>query len=334
MAVSLHTHLLNLFIEKGGFFNKDLIIKKNVNKGFGIFAKNDISPDTILIDVPHNLLIPVNEIKNITQSRNSFQQVFFETVTSNNDYFNYHPLMSNDFELNIINNVLKKNVNLNKNFLIKHKIFSHLAEEKKKIELLSFTRAIFIKEHNKKFFMPIMDFVNYHYKGLRYSVGKNNNIYLKSIKHIKQNEEVLINYTQSTDAISFFFEQGFIDNSFNSFKIKKNELKIKIKTISTFNEKYFSKENDIYTFKEDILFDENTYSQSLLKFLEIFPLNERQKMMVKILTMYKCSISTNSIDKSLEKDSEIIKKFFMSVELYTNIIDNYLELVTKKNEKN
>ena len=41
--------------------------------------------------------------------------------------------MSNDFELNIINNVLKKNVSLNKNFLIKHKIFSHLAEEKKEL---------------------------------------------------------------------------------------------------------------------------------------------------------------------------------------------------------
>jgi hypothetical protein len=177
--------------------------------------------------------------------------------------------------------------------------------------------------------MPIMDFVNYHYKGLRYSAGKNGNIYLESTKYIKQNEEVLINYTQSTDAISFFFEQGFIDNSFNSFKIKKNELKIKLKTISTFNKKYFSKENDIYTFKEDISFDENTYSQNIVKFLEIFSLKERQGMMIKILEMYKNSISINPIDKSHEKDSEIIKKFFMSVELYRNIIDNYLKLVTK-----
>ena len=179
-----------------------------------------------------------------------------------------------------------------------------------------------------------MDFVNYHYEGLKYSAGKDGNIYLKSTKHIKQNEEVLINYARSTDAISFFFEQGFIDNSYNSFKIKKNELKIKLKTISTFNKKYFSKENDIYTFKDDISFDENTYSQNIIKFLEIFPLEERQQMMVKILTMYKNSISINPTDKNLEKDSEIIKKFFMSVELYKNIIDNYLELVTKKNEKN
>lgn len=327
--MSLQEHLLKLFIEKGGFFNKDLAIKRDIKKGFGVFATNDIPPGTTLIDVPFNLLIPVNEVKDITKSRNSFEQVFFEAVASNHDYFNYHPLMSNSFELNVINNVLKKNENLNKNFLIKHKIFNYLAEEKKKVELLSYTRAIFIKEHNKKFFMPIMDFVNYHYKGLRYSAGKNGNIYLKSTKYIKQNEEILINYTQSTDAISFFFEQGFIDNSFNSFKIKKNELKIKLKTISTFNKKYFSKENDIYTFKEDISFDENTYSQNIVKFLEIFPLKERQGMMIKILAMYKSSISINPIDKSLEKDSEIIKKFFMSVELYRNIIDNYLELVTK-----
>ena len=332
--MNLQGHLLKLFIEKGGLFNKDLILKKDIKKGFGVFATNDIPPGTTLIDVPFDLLIPVNEVKDITKSRNSFEQVFFETVASNHDYFNYHPLMSNSFELNVINNVLKKNENLNKNFLIKHKIFNYLAEEKKKVELLSYTRAIFIKEHNKKFFMPIMDFVNYHYEGLRYSAGKNGNIYLKSTKYIKRDEEVLINYTQSTDAISFFFEQGFIDNSFNSFKIKKNELKLKLKTISTFNKKYFSKENDIYAFKEDISFDENTYSQNIVKFLEIFPLKERQEMMIKILGMYKSSILINPVDKSLEKDSEIIKKFFMSVELYRNIIDNYLELVTKKNEKN
>ena len=99
---------------------------------FGVFATNDIPPGTTLIDVPFNLLIPVNEVKDITKSRNSFEQVFFETVASNYDYFNYHPLMSNSFELNVINNVLKKNENLNKNFLIKHKIFNYLAEEKKK----------------------------------------------------------------------------------------------------------------------------------------------------------------------------------------------------------
>ena len=33
--------------------------------------------------------------------------------------------------------------------------------------------------------------------------------------------------------------------------------------------------------QEDISFDENTYSQNIIKFLEIFPLKERQEMMVK-----------------------------------------------------
>ena len=47
----------------------------------------------------------------------------------------------------------------------------------------------------------------------------------------------------------------------------------------------FSKENDMYTFKEDILFDENTYSQSLLKFLEIFKIKNKV-LIFKIFNYY------------------------------------------------
>ena len=238
--------------------------------------------------------------------------------------------MSNNIELKIINNVLKNNINLNKNFLIKHKIFSHLAEEKKRIELLSYTRAIFFEGYNKKFFMPVMDFVNYHYDGLNYSTSNNGNVYLKSTKHIKKNEEILINYTEAIDAISFFFAHGFVDNSYNSFKIKKNELNLKLNSISTFNKKYFSKENSIYTFKEDILFHKNSFSSNINQFLEIFPLKERNEMLNKILKMYKNSILIDVKDYNFAKDSIILKNFFKSVELYKNIIDNYLKLIVRK----
>ena len=334
MKINLHEDLLNLFKKQGGYLNKNLIIKKDVEKGFGIISDGDILPDTLLIDVPHNLLIPVKELKSLTNFKNTFEEIFFETIISGSESLNNHPLISNNFELKIINDVLKNNVNLNKNFLIKHKVFNYLAEEKKKIELLSYTRAIFIEGYNKKFFMPIMDFINYHFEGLNFSTGKNGNVYLKSTKHIKKNEEILINYAQSTDAISFFFEQGFTDKSFNSFKIKKNELRLKLNNISTFNKKYFSKDNDIYTFKEDILFNKNNISQNISSFLEIFQPKDKQEMLMKILKMYKNSISMNLEDQNIGKDSIILKKFFKSVELYTNIIDNYLELIAKKNEKN
>jgi len=209
-------------------------------------------------------------------------------------------------------------------------VFNNLSIEKKKIELLSLTRAIFIEGYNQKFFMPIMDFVNYHHEGLSYSNSKDGNVYLKSTKHIKKNQEILINYADATDAVTFFLGHGFVDNSYNAFKIKKNELNLKLNTISTFNEKYFSKENDIYTFKEDIIFNKNRFSLNIQQFLEIFPLNQRKEMLKKILKTYKNSISIDVEDYNLTKDSIILKNFFKSVELYTKIIDSYLELIERK----
>ena len=325
-----HENFLDLFVEQGGFINENLIIKFDDEKGFSVFSKDNIPPDSILIDVPHNLLIPVNKVDDITKFRNTFKQKYFETIISNDEQLRYHPLLSNNFELKIINKVLRNNENLNKDFSKKHKEFSHLTIERKKIELLSLTRAIFIGGYNTKFFMPMMDFVNYHNEGLNYSTSKDGNIYLKSTKNIKKNEEILINYTDATDAISFFLGHGFVDDSYNSFKIKKNELNLKLNTISTFNKKYFSKENNIYTFKEDIVFNKNRFSLNVQQFLEIFPLNQRKEMLKKILKTYKNSISIDVEDYNLVKDSIILKNFFKSVELYINIIDNYLKLIAKK----
>ena len=325
-----HEDLSNLFIEQGGFLNKNLIIKYDNEKGFGVFCVDDIPPNTLLIDVPHNLLIPVNKVDDIKMFRNKFKQKYFETIANNNEHLGYHPLLSNNFELKIINKVLKNNENLNKDFSKKYKMFNDLSIEKKKIELLSLTRAIFIEGYNQKFFMPIMDFVNYHHEGLSYSNSKDGNVYLKSTKHIKKNQEILINYADATDAVTFFLGHGFVDNSYNAFKIKKNELNLKLNTISTFNEKYFSKENDIYTFKEDIIFNKNRFSLNIQQFLEIFPLNQRKEMLKKILKTYKNSISIDVEDYNLTKDSIILKNFFKSVELYTKIIDSYLELIERK----
>ena len=325
-----HENFLDSFVDQGGFINENLIIKYDDEKGFGVFSKDNIPPDSLLIDVPHNLLISVNKVDDITKFRNTFKQKYFEIITDNNEHFRYHPLMSNNFELKIINKVLRNNENLNKDFSKKYKVFNDLSIEKKKIELLSLTRAIFIEGYDQKFFMPIMDFVNYHHEGLSYSNSKDGNVYLKSTKHIKKNQEILINYADATDAVTFFLGHGFVDNSYDSFKIKKNELNLKLNTISTFNEKYFSKQNDMYTFKEDIVFNKNRFSLNVQQFLEIFPLNQRKEMLKKILKTYKNLISIDIEDHNLAKDSIILKNFFKSVELYTKIIDNYLELIEKK----
>ena len=334
MEENLQEDLLNLFKKKGGFLNKNLIIKKDSINGFSVVATNDINPNEDLINVPHNLLIPVNEVKNLKNFKNEFEEVFFKTLIKNSGYLDYHPLNSNKFELEKIISVIRNNENLSKNFLIKFEKFNSFEDENKKIELLSSTRAIRLKKYNKKFFMPIMDFVNYKYSGLTYMMGDKGNVYLNSDKIIKKDQEIFVNYTPSIqEAISFYFEHGFVDKSFNSFKIKKNELKLNLNNISTFNKSYFSKDKNIYTFTENVDLENNNFSKNFIKLLEIFPKNQRYIMAKKILNMYKNLISFQK-DGDYMKNSIILMNFYKSVELYVNIIDNYLQLITKSYEKN
>ena len=49
--------------------------------------------------------------------------------------------------------------------------------------------------------------------------------------------------------------------------------------------------------------------------------------------MYKNSLSLDTSD-NYSKNSIILKNFYESVKLYINIIENYLQLITKSYEKN
>ena len=333
MKENSHQKLLNLFKKKGGFFNNNLTIKKDVVNSYSVIATDDIKPNEDLINVPSNQLILQDTIRNLKQFDNNFTEVYFEFLGNNSSYLDTHPLNCNNLELEKISKTIKNNKNLYVNFTNKFKNFRSLNDDEKKIELLASTRAISIREQNKykKYFMPMMDFVNYNYFGLEFRVGNKGNVYLKSEKLIKKNEEILVNYSKSHEAISFFFEHGFIDSSFNSFKIKKNELKLNLNNISTFNKNYFSKDNNIYTFTEDIDFIENKFSKNFIKFLEILPKNERFASALGILDVYKNSII---LDDNDFKSSIILKNFYKSVKLYLNIIDNYLKLITRNYEKN
>lgn len=326
-----HSELLDLFKKKGGFLNSNLTIKKDLVNGFSIIATDEIKPNEDLINVPYGLLILEDSLKNLNKFNDKFTEVYFKILNDNSNYLAKHPLNCDNSELEKINNTIRKNENLYLNFNKKIEKFRSFNDEKKQIELLASTRAINIKKQNiyKRYFMPVMDFVNYNYSGLGYIVGAEGNVYLKSEKLIKKNEEIFVNYSQSHEAISFYFEHGFIDKNFNSFKIKKNELKLNLKNISTFNKHYFLKDNNIYTFTEDIDFQNNKFSKNFMKLLEIIPKNERFTLALRILDMYKSLISLDK-DNDNFKDSVILKNFYKSVELYLNIIDNYSKLITKK----
>lgn len=321
--------IIDLFVGNKGFIHKNLKLKKNKKKGFYFIANESISEGTTLIKAPYDLLIPVDKLKSLKDTQNKFKSLYLKIVSENSNYLDIHPLKSTKLEFNIITNTLKNNQNLSKNFILKYEKFNLLNDEEKLIHLLSMTRAVFLKSHKKKYFMPVVDFLNYSDSGANLQQDDNSNIFIVSNKNIKKNEEIFINYT-NTDSITFFLNHGFITNNFNSFKIKKNELKLRFNNKTVFNEKFFLKVENHIEFIEDIHFIKNQISRNLIDFMDIFPSNEKIPSMKKILNYYKNSI----IIENKDTNSVIIKNFYKSVELYFNIIDNYSELLSKKYEKN
>ena len=103
--------------------------------------------------------------------------------------------------------------------------------------------------------------------------------YLKNDKCIGYGGLVHINWIERKAEVSFIMETSLEENEFDLhwstylYLLKKIAFgDLKLNSISTFNKKYFSKENSIYTFKEDILFNKNSFSSNINQFLEIFPL--------------------------------------------------------------
>ena len=99
MNNNYHRELLEIFADEGGYFNEKLTIKKDLEKGYSVIAKENIEEGTLLIDVPKNLLIPLEKVKNLNNFNNKFEEIYFKTINSNFEYLNHHPLKSNNQEL-------------------------------------------------------------------------------------------------------------------------------------------------------------------------------------------------------------------------------------------
>ncbi len=319
---------LELFKSQKGFINKNIKLKKNKEKGFHFIAKKNILKDTLLIKVPKKLLIPVEELNKKNKLNNEFNKIYYEILLDNSNYLNFHPLNSNEIEFNQIKSTIKSNKNLFKNFENKYYALKLLEPDKKNIELLSLTRAIFLKNYNKKFFMPLMDFVNYDENGTNYIQNKDSDVLINSNKNIKKDDEIYINYAH-TDPITFYLKHGFITKNFNSFKIKKNELNLNFNSDLKLNSNYFDTIGNVIKFKEDIYFMKNKISKNIEKFMEIFPSSQKIKNMEKILNYYKGLIIINNEKVKELENSIILREFYKSAIIYKKVIDNYLKILQK-----
>ena len=321
--------LLDIFTKEGGYFNKKLAIKKNDAKGFYIEAQSKIIPGELLIEVPNNLLINIKNIQNLKKFSNKYEEVYFKTLIHNNYNFKFHPYNSNEIEQKIILETISRNKRIYSNFCNKINNFRILNLDEKLIELFNVTRAISFNKET--YFMPILDFVNYDYRGEKFQISAKGNVYIQSQKDIWEGEEISINYGYN-NAILFYLNQGFVPNNFNSFKIG-SEFKIKKNSNLIYKKKFFYEKNNMFYFKENIYFEDNHISKNLKNFLSIFPEKQKSSILNEILIFYKRSIILDLINDNELMNSVIIKNFKKSVELYLNIINNYINLINK-NEKN
>ena len=323
---------VDLFLEKEGFIHKNLELKKNNQKGYFFISNEEIKKNTILINVPKKLLIPVDRIKNLKNFDNEFEKEYFDTIVKNSQYLNTHPLNCKINEFNKIVEVLRNNENLKRNFEVLYEKYNLLNNEEKLIKLLELTRSIFLEKFQKSFFMPIMDFVNHDEYGTNYVVSNNSDVYIKSNKALKKNDEILVNYTH-TDPITFYLKQGFINQDFNSFIIKKNELTFTMNKEMKIDERYFLKLDNKIKFKEHIDFKKNKISKNIINLMKIFPHDKRLINTIRVLNYFKSTIKFDEQMLNQNEDSIIVKNFYKSVKLYFTIIDNYSKILTNLYEK-
>ena len=131
---------VDLFLKKKGFIHKNLELKKNNQKGYFFISNDEIKKNTILINVPKKLLIPVDRIKNLKNFDNEFEKKYFDTLIKNSQYLNSHPLNCKINEFKKIIEVLKNNENLKRNFEVLYEKYNLLNNEEKLIKLLELTR--------------------------------------------------------------------------------------------------------------------------------------------------------------------------------------------------
>ena len=324
--------IIDLFLEKEGFIHKNLELKKNNQKGYFFISNKEIQKDTILINVPKKLLIPVDQVRTLKNFDNEFEKKYFDTLVKNSQYLKTHPLNCKIKEFNKIIGILKNNENLKRNFEVLYEEYNLLNSEEKLIKLLELTRSIYLEKFQKSFFMPIMDFVNHDEYGTNYVVSNNSDVYIKSNKVLKKNDEVLVNYTH-TDPITFYLKQGFINEDFNSFIIKKNELTFTMNKEMKIDERYFLKIGNKIKFKEHIDFKKNKISKNIVNLMKIFPNDKRLVNTLRVLDYFKSTVKYDEQILNQNEESIIIKNFYKSIKLYFSIIDNYSKILANIDKK-
>lgn len=232
--------IIKFYRDNGGFIHKSLYRKKNKDGVYGIFTKEKIEPNTILIKTPEKLMITINN--NINYDENTLLSVkmiitiLIEIYKKEKSIF-YHGLLLlpkyeeiknnlffNDTYLNYLNEcgltntlsdyrkfIIRKVINLNN----KYNYISGLDE--KNINYALYILRNYCWEEGLDLFIHL---VNHKYGNHgRLKINNTNDYCCINKNALENDEEIFVSYGDIKSNEDILFNYNFIDNSENNTTI-------------------------------------------------------------------------------------------------------------------
>ena len=324
----------------GIYINQNLYIKQISEDNNGLFAKNDVDVNQLLIKFPKNLLISKSIFnkfileQKVEYPNDKFFEDYFSSIP-NYEYFKKSSILFIDQE--------KKNKILN--FFVqtspsRRKIdhlfssFNKLNDFEKYSFLIFKTRAF--NYENNQYLCPVIDLVNYRHDSPKVFYN-NEGIHCKNKTLLRKSDQFFHGYENQSNIISFFLNYNFLPENFNRVSIPSNFffLNIPQNKKDLIDEDYWITSNRKFSNKKRIVFDNLAIPIDFkLEINKIIPTNtEINKILLLILEMLKNEIKYQEVNEFLKNNNDLNHLYFFAKALEINYL-KIEELINKIDKNN
>ena len=318
----------------GVYINKELYVKQINKNNNGIFIKNSIDPNQLLISLPQKLAISKNTFKNfILEQRPDYPELkflenYFFSLPSF-EYFKKNSIMFIDKEKK--NKILNLFIELSPTKRKIHNLFqsfNELNDFEKYISIIFKTRSFNFE--NNQYLCPILDLINYKYGAPR-ALSNKEGIYCKNNEPLKNSDQFFQGYENHSNIVSFFLKYNFIPDSFNTVSIPSNFFSLNIpqnKKVSI-DEDYWHVKDGKFSNKKRIVFDNLKFPIDFkLEINKIIPNNSVvNKITISILEMLRNEIRHKELIKfeNEEADKDITHSFAQALKINYSKIEQLIK---------
>ena len=323
----------------GVYINKELYVKKIHKSNNGIFIKNNIDPNQLLISLPKKLAISKNTFKNFILEQRpdyadlKFLENYFFSLPSF-EYFKKNSFMFIDEEKkNKILNLFIDQSPTKRKISLLFKRFSELSDFEKYISIIFDTRS-FNFEINR-YLCPILDLINYKY-GTPIAINNEKGIYFKNNELLKSSDQFFQGYENHNNIVSFFLKYNFIPHNFNTVSIPSNFFSLNIpqnKKVSI-DEDYWLVKDGKFSNKKKIVFDNLKFPLDFkIEINKIIPNNSVvNKITISILEMLRDEIKYKEVIKFTNEnaDEDITHSFAEALKINYSKIEQLINKLSTK----